>query len=208
MQGLSAFPRAFGGRISSPSLVSIHPAGGRWVQQRDYEGRNYTWDDFVEMFGTHAARDEWDDAEIVLNGEVWEPDKTGWAPPEGSAPKHAPVNPLTLKVEDLLAEPGGVARQHLDLTNRLMLHGCSRYCLKRWKRIVTTVVQWVRACRLYYGWRDPETGLMTGQPLHTKVAHVLQLVGGSPRYDGPRDHPRHIVREWDPKPAPLALAEP
>ena len=49
---------------------------------------------------------------------------------------------------------------------------------------------------------------MTGQPLHTKVAHVLQLVGGSPRYDGPRDHPRHIVREWDPKPAPLALAEP
>ena len=150
---------------TSPGFVSMHPAGGR---------------------ASVPAGD---------GTRQWVPRKELWAPPEGTAPKPLP-SPLTLSLRAVLQSEDGVLVHHRHLTNRLMLHNCSGYCLTKWHKLVDTVVKvirWCKACRMHFGWRDPATKKMTGMPLHEWAAVVIRVSGGSPRYDGRRDHRRMVA---------------
>ena len=130
-----------------------------------------------------------------VQGEAWVPNKAGWAPPEGTAPKPMP-SPLTRSLIDALKSSDGVVQQHFQLENRLMLHGCSAYCLTKWHKLVEPVLQvvrWCKKCRLHFGYLDPDTKTMTGMDKHEFVAMVIRVAGGSPRYDGRRDHGRKVA---------------
>ena len=49
----------------------------------------------------------------------------------------------------------------------------------------------MKRCRFHFGIQDPATKQMTGKEIHPFNAVITE--GSHPRYEGPRDHPRHIM---------------
>ena len=49
----------------------------------------------------------------------------------------------------------------------------------------------MKRCRFHFGMQDPATKQMTGKEIHPFNAVITE--GSHPIYEGPRDHPRHIM---------------
>ena len=149
--------------VYSPEFVSMHPAGG-------------------ELSGNP----------LIEEPVEWNPDKSKWAQPEGTAPVPT-ENPLAKQLNDVLHEVDGVKKLHIDMCNKVGLHKCNRSCLKRVKPKSTNSVEdvpTVRVCRHHFGEYDPGTKSSSGKDVHPFHAEVTK--GDHPRFEGRRDHPRFL----------------
>jgi hypothetical protein len=107
------------------------------------------------------------------------PRKDLWAPPEGTAP--APPeekNPLIKLLMDVSASQESLLEDHLLLTNRINMHRCSDYCLRRHKDSNDG-----RICRMEFG-----TESTPGKQIREKPA-IVKDRNKCLRLEMERDHP-------------------
>ena len=86
---------------------------------------------------------------------------------------------------------------HTDIVNKVMLHSCSSYCLRR-KTVSTRekgedgqpIKQVVRYCRFHFGQYDEEKKTSAGKESNPFVARLTE--GQITRYEGKNDHPRMV----------------
>ena len=128
--------------------------------------------------GGHEVTDEYGD-------RIWIPDKTKWAKPDGTQDP-PDYNPLKQKVTERCNTEQDLQDFHTVMCNRVSLHECCSYCLRRKSKESQT-----RYCKCHYGTEDPTTKKTPGKDLHPFEAKVV--TSGHPRYEGPRDHPRHLL---------------
>ena len=113
--------------------------------------------------------------------ENGQPRKDFWPPPEGSAePPSEEQNPLFKLFMDISKNQQTILEDHLLLTNKINIHRCSDYCLrkpKQHKRVNEKV------CRMEFG-----TPSNPGKTLRTSPA-IVKDKNGSLRLEMVRDHP-------------------
>ena len=127
---------------------------------------------------------------IDVNGiDEWVSDKSKWSRPEGTA---EPVtdNPLGKNLESVLDLVNGIDNLHLDMCNKVGLHKCGNYCLKRVKSKTGDKSDDKRYCRFHFGEYDRETKRSSGKDIHP--FYPLVTKGEHPRYEGKSDHPRFL----------------
>eukprot|EP00111_Clytia_hemisphaerica_P009342 TCONS_00027422-protein len=125
-------------------------------------------------------------SEVLTENEdlEWNPNKEGWAPPEGT--RDPPdYDPLAVPALETCTNEDDLNEFHIDLANMVALHSCNGYCLKKKKKESKT-----RYCRSHFGKEDPITKKTPGKELHPFEPRIVS--GGHPRYEGPRDHPRML----------------
>ena len=123
---------------------------------------------------------------VEVDGE-WVPNKSLWAEPEGSA-KKPNDNPLARDLSDVIHVKNGVRDMHVDVINKVGLHKCCSYCLKRKKAPNPKDKNSIKTCRFHFGDYDPTTKKSEGKMLHP----FKPIISGAEhkRYEGKRDHPR------------------
>ncbi len=106
------------------------------------------------------------------------PRKDLWPPPEGTAP---PIpdeeNPLFKILSDIADTDQDMNLDHLQLTNSVMIHRCSDYCLRK------SGVNSEKKCRMDYGSESKP-----GKELRSEHA-LIKDKRGSLRLEMKRDHP-------------------
>ena len=156
-----------------------------WLQTTEMDANGTYSPQFVSL---HPAGGQ----EVVdhTGSRTWLPNKDKWAAPEGTQPP-PDHNPLALDLNEVVQSEGGIPEQHVYLVNRLALHQCSSYCLRyRRKKPTENEDGPKKYCRFHFGDLDPETKKSSGKEIHPFNAEITN--GDHPRYEGPRDHPRHV----------------
>ncbi len=108
------------------------------------------------------------------------PRKDLWPPPEGIA--EAPPeeeNPLAKLLHEVALTQEDTAHDHLLLCNKVNIHRCSDFCLKKNKK-------GEKVCRMEFGKEGSE-----GKPPRSKPA-IVKDKNGSKRLEMVRDHPRLV----------------
>ena len=133
---------------------------------------------------------------INTDYEDWPPDEVGnvdqWPSQEGIADK-----PTGECLRHMLHQiPMEDLQQHrINITNRVRLHACSAYCLKKSKldKQRNSELQVLRRmeCRMLFGTENPlVTSRTDGKPSSTKPCFTS--IGTRTIYTAPRDHPRLV----------------
>ena len=151
----------------------------RWLQTTELDTQELFSPGFVSM---HPAG-----GTLVNDNSCnqWVPNKEQWAKSEGS--QTAPAeDPLSQYVTEYCNTPQELHSFYIYLVNRVALHLCNGYCLRK-KRIDSET----RYCRFHFGKEDPVTKKPNGKEIHP----FDPMIEGKqhPRYEGPRDHPRMIM---------------
>ena len=117
-----------------------------------------------------------------LINDKWCPGKENWSKPEGSA-KPSEQNPLEKSIESVSHLKDGINKLHLDdMCNKIGLHKCGIYCLKKIKSKCGEKSKDKRVCQ--------ETKMSTGKDFHPFNPIITR--GEHPRYEGKYDHPRFL----------------
>ena len=74
------------------------------------------------------------------------------------------------------------------MCNKIGLHKCVNYCLKKINSKCGDKSKDKRVCRFHFGEYDKETKMSTGKDVHPFNPIVTK--GEHPRYEGKYDHPR------------------
>ena len=130
-----------------------------------------------------------------LDEQSWTPNLDYWPKPEGLAPQNA-INPLETDVSQVVNDANGVKKLHIDMVNKVALHKCCSYCLKKKTVKVDGVDTVVKVCRFHFGEYDIEKKVSQGKVLHP--FHPIILGNDHKRYEGKRDHPR-LIQHSKPK---------
>ncbi|XP_066914213.1 uncharacterized protein [Clytia hemisphaerica] len=152
----------------------------KWLQTHEEDTDTIFSPGFVSMHPAGGFQENGQDG-----SKVWIPNKEKWAKPEGTQ-EPPEINPLNLIMTEYCTTPEKVKKLYLYLVNRVALHNCNDYCLKR-KRVDSDT----RYCRFHFGKEDPITKKTPGKELHP-FAPIL-TGDKHPRYEGPRDHCRIIM---------------
>ena len=126
------------------------------------------------------------------NANKWIPNKEKWVPPEGSLDVD---NDVLSRSIDTYSTIKDVKNFQINAVNKVMLHSCSNYCLRR-KCKKTDPKQSgndsviVKECRFDFGEYDENEKKSSGKPLHEFQPCISE--GAHPKYEGPRDHPRLV----------------
>ena len=95
------------------------------LQNADYNSETFFCPEFVSM---HPAGGE---TIIDCNGNPeWNADKSKWTHPEGTAGPPCD-NPLSTNLDCVLHLKYGIQKLHIDMCNKVMLHKCNSYCLRK-----------------------------------------------------------------------------
>ena len=134
-----------------------------------------------------------------VNANKWIANKEKWVPPEGSFDIDNDVLSGSI---DTFTTIEDVETFQVNAVNKVMLHCCSNYCLRRRKCKTTDSKQAendmanvekesiVRHCRFHFGKYDEKEKTSSGKPLHEFQACITE--DAPPTYEGPRDHPRLV----------------
>jgi len=95
-----------------------------------------------------------------FGGINWQPNKEEWARPEGTQ-EPPPFNPLMQDVTEFCTSEEKVNELHTYIVNRIALHQCNGYCLRKKTKDSDT-----KYCRVHYGKQDPITKKTPGKELH------------------------------------------
>ena len=100
----------------------------KWLQTTESDEQHTFSPQFVSMHpaGGHEVCNDHGD-------RTWIPDKTKWAAPEGTQPP-PDINPLAMSLSDICDKGNEIAEMHTSLVNRVGLHKCNGYCLRKRKR--------------------------------------------------------------------------
>ena len=105
-----------------------------------------------------------------------------WPPPEGTAPlPPEESNPLLKLFMDVSETQESIVQDHLLLSNRINLHRCSDYCLR--KPHASSSNKTTKVCRMEFGSEE-----VPGKTLRDKPA-IVKDKNGSMRLELERDHP-------------------
>ncbi|XP_066920336.1 uncharacterized protein [Clytia hemisphaerica] len=125
----------------------------------------------------------------------WVPNKQNWPLPEGSL---TDVDANVLKKCVLCqGDDEELKAFHTDLVNKVMLHTCSSYCLRR--KTVTTkekdqdgkpIERVIRYCRHHFGEYDEKSKRSTGKEINPFEPRITE--GKISRFEGRNDHPRMV----------------
>ena len=164
-----------------------------WFQSDTMNTDSIFSPNFVSMHPGGGKRDE-------VNDKNWICNKEKWAPPEGSFDVD---NGVLLKSMDMCNTMRDVENFQLNVINKVMLHSCSSYCLRRDNckadsKGVGNINKHgnvekdgiIRHCRLQFGKYNEKEKTSDGKPLHEFQACITE--GAHPIYEGPRDHPRLV----------------
>ena len=162
----------------------------KWFQTNELDGEGVFSPQLVSMHPAGGAVEHHED-----KPPEWIPNKHQWPLPEGTLPN---VDANVLK-KCLLCQTdeNQVKQLHCDTVNKVMLHSCSSYCLRR--KTVTTkekdengqrVKKTVRYCRHHFGEYDEESKRSSGKETNPFAPRLTE--GQIQRYEGRNDHPRMV----------------